>query len=220
MLLTISPSFAVFVLRRPILTTGFAVIHSVLDHHPHHNRFDNRPGWWPKSPASRLPCKSVSFPPSSISASLLRVVYHGWRAYAVLLHSCSTGRLLARSLVPILLQTNRASTSSSAFFPASSKLRSPSRALSSLLCGYFIAAPNALPTCLSLPSAASETESPRRNVSKAVRRVFWRILVFYVSPPPFPLLHAPPSFADRMRLQAIGPANHWHGRALQRRGPA
>lgn len=29
--------------------------------------------------------------------------------------------------------------------------------------------------------AASETESPRRNISKAVRRVFYRILVFYVS---------------------------------------
>lgn len=28
--------------------------------------------------------------------------------------------------------------------------------------------------------AASETESPRRNISKAVRRVFYRILVFYV----------------------------------------
>ncbi|KAI9507038.1 general amino acid permease 1 [Russula earlei] len=29
-------------------------------------------------------------------------------------------------------------------------------------------------------SAASETENPRRNISKAVRRVFWRILIFYV----------------------------------------
>ncbi|KIP01515.1 hypothetical protein PHLGIDRAFT_131234 [Phlebiopsis gigantea 11061_1 CR5-6] len=28
--------------------------------------------------------------------------------------------------------------------------------------------------------AASETESPRRNIGKAVRRVFWRILIFYV----------------------------------------
>ncbi|KAF8902381.1 general amino acid permease 1 [Gymnopilus junonius] len=28
--------------------------------------------------------------------------------------------------------------------------------------------------------AASETESPRRNITKAVGRVFWRILVFYV----------------------------------------
>ncbi|OCH96295.1 general amino acid permease 1 [Obba rivulosa] len=28
--------------------------------------------------------------------------------------------------------------------------------------------------------AASETESPRRNIAKAVRRVFWRILVFYI----------------------------------------
>ncbi|KAI0923590.1 hypothetical protein AcW1_006502 [Taiwanofungus camphoratus] len=28
--------------------------------------------------------------------------------------------------------------------------------------------------------AASETESPRRNITKAVRRVFWRILVFYI----------------------------------------
>ena len=29
-------------------------------------------------------------------------------------------------------------------------------------------------------SAASETESPRRNVVKAVRRVFWRIFLFYI----------------------------------------
>ena len=29
-------------------------------------------------------------------------------------------------------------------------------------------------------SAASETESPRRNIAKAVKRVFWRILIFYV----------------------------------------
>lgn len=29
-------------------------------------------------------------------------------------------------------------------------------------------------------SAASETESPRRNVVKAVRRVFWRIFIFYI----------------------------------------
>ena len=29
-------------------------------------------------------------------------------------------------------------------------------------------------------SAASETESPRRNVVRAVRRVFWRIFIFYI----------------------------------------
>ncbi|CCM02658.1 uncharacterized protein FIBRA_04762 [Fibroporia radiculosa] len=28
--------------------------------------------------------------------------------------------------------------------------------------------------------AASETENPRRNIGKAVRRVFWRILIFYI----------------------------------------
>ncbi|XP_006461751.1 hypothetical protein AGABI2DRAFT_205624 [Agaricus bisporus var. bisporus H97] len=28
--------------------------------------------------------------------------------------------------------------------------------------------------------AASETENPRRNITKAVRRVFWRIIIFYV----------------------------------------
>ena len=33
-------------------------------------------------------------------------------------------------------------------------------------------------------SAASETESPRRNIAKAVQRVFYRIVVFYVSPLP------------------------------------
>lgn len=29
-------------------------------------------------------------------------------------------------------------------------------------------------------SAASETENPRRNIAKAVRRVFWRIIIFYI----------------------------------------
>ncbi|THH28371.1 hypothetical protein EUX98_g5823 [Antrodiella citrinella] len=28
--------------------------------------------------------------------------------------------------------------------------------------------------------AASETQNPRRNISKAVRRVFWRVLIFYI----------------------------------------
>ncbi len=28
--------------------------------------------------------------------------------------------------------------------------------------------------------AASETTHPRRNVPKAVRRTFWRVLIFYV----------------------------------------
>jgi amino acid transporter len=28
--------------------------------------------------------------------------------------------------------------------------------------------------------AAGETQDPRRNIPKAVRRVFWRILTFYV----------------------------------------
>jgi amino acid permease len=37
-----------------------------------------------------------------------------------------------------------------------------------------------------LCSAASETENPRRNIAKAVRRVFYRIVVFYVRPPPSP----------------------------------
>jgi yeast amino acid transporter len=33
---------------------------------------------------------------------------------------------------------------------------------------------------LILVSTAAETESPRRNIGKAVRRVFWRIIIFYV----------------------------------------
>lgn len=28
--------------------------------------------------------------------------------------------------------------------------------------------------------AASETQNPRRNIAKAVRRVFWRIAIFYI----------------------------------------
>lgn len=35
-------------------------------------------------------------------------------------------------------------------------------------------------TLSSVCSAASETESPRTNIAKAVRRVFYRIVVFYV----------------------------------------
>lgn len=34
---------------------------------------------------------------------------------------------------------------------------------------------------MALYSAASETESPRRNITKAVHRVFYRIIIFYVS---------------------------------------
>jgi len=33
----------------------------------------------------------------------------------------------------------------------------------------------------SIYSAASETESPRRNIAKAIRRVFYRLCIFYVS---------------------------------------
>jgi len=36
-----------------------------------------------------------------------------------------------------------------------------------------------IPFCV-FRSAASETESPRRNIAKAIKRVFWRILIFYV----------------------------------------
>jgi yeast amino acid transporter len=28
--------------------------------------------------------------------------------------------------------------------------------------------------------AGGEAENPRRNIPKAIRRVFWRILIFYV----------------------------------------
>ncbi|CAE6483557.1 unnamed protein product [Rhizoctonia solani] len=41
--------------------------------------------------------------------------------------------------------------------------------------------PGAFNTCgILLPGAASETENPRRNIAKAVQRVFYRIVVFYV----------------------------------------
>ena len=32
----------------------------------------------------------------------------------------------------------------------------------------------------SIASAAAETRSPRRNIPKAARRIFWRILIFYI----------------------------------------
>ena len=37
-----------------------------------------------------------------------------------------------------------------------------------------------LPTHSGHCSAASEIESPRRNVVRAARRVFWRIFIFYI----------------------------------------
>lgn len=37
-----------------------------------------------------------------------------------------------------------------------------------------------MPVANFIRSAASETENPRRNIAKAVRRVFYRILIFYV----------------------------------------
>lgn len=49
-------------------------------------------------------------------------------------------------------------------------------------------------------SAASETESPRRNIAKAVRRVFYRILVFYVRPPS---CYSQRKFVDQI-LQILG----------------
>jgi len=40
--------------------------------------------------------------------------------------------------------------------------------------------PNDEPISDFIHSAASETENPRRNIAKAVRRVFYRICTFYV----------------------------------------
>lgn len=56
---------------------------------------------------------------------------------------------------------------------------------------------NILLTVCIIPSAASETVSPRRNIAKAVDRVFWRILVFYVS-----MLHAPERRFDLKLLRS------------------
>lgn len=46
--------------------------------------------------------------------------------------------------------------------------------------GIHLTIRTSLPTHSYYCSAASETESPRRNVVKAVRRVFWRIFIFYI----------------------------------------
>lgn len=52
--------------------------------------------------------------------------------------------------------------------------------------------------------AGSETQSPRRNIAKAVRRVFWRILVFYMLSVFVVTLVVPSS--DRLLLRQTGTA--------------
>lgn len=68
-------------------------------------------------------------------------------------------------------------------------------------------------------SAASETESPRRNIAKAVRRVFYRILVFYVSSCSFSS-----TFRSKFMIlihfrTAPGYPHYWHARCLRRSRP-
>lgn len=52
--------------------------------------------------------------------------------------------------------------------------------------------------------AASETQSPRRNISKAVKRVFWRILFFYLIAVFVVTLVVPSN--NRLLLRATGTA--------------
>ncbi|KZP04955.1 general amino acid permease 1 [Athelia psychrophila] len=52
--------------------------------------------------------------------------------------------------------------------------------------------------------AGSETQSPRRNIGKAVRRVFWRILIFYMLSVFVVTLIVPSN--DRLLLRATGNA--------------
>jgi len=59
-------------------------------------------------------------------------------------------------------------------------------------------------------SAASETESPRRNIAKAVRRVFYRIIIFYVRPASTPVSPRTQKFLTDFRN-----SHHWHACCLQ-----
>ena len=53
----------------------------------------------------------------------------------------------------------------------------------------------------SVCSAASETESPRTNIAKAVRRVFYRIIVFYVRAS---FLRHDPRLFTKISVQILG----------------
>lgn len=92
------------------------------------------------------------------------------------------GRIPVSSRVPDW-STTSAPTDSWQFCQSSYRLLSVYRAWSSLPCTSSGGSHKGLIHRSSLDfafsSAASETESPRRNIAKAVRRVFWRILIFY-----------------------------------------
>ena len=93
----------------------------------------------------------------------------------------SIGNILVPSLVLDSSKT-RPQTTSWVGCPSSCRQASLSRVWSSSRC-WFLSYPSSpfrtysdIDPC----SAASETENPRRNISKAVRRVFWRIVIFYI----------------------------------------
>ena len=147
------------------------LIHSALDHGSH-SHWPHRRSWRRARPlAPRLPGSSAS----SLASCP--------RRFAEAIHLCSsTGRTLALSQA----QGSSARcprTASWASFPSLSRLRSRSRVWSSSRCTSL--SPVHCPCgggsdFESVCSAASETESPRTNIAKAVRRVFYRIVVFYV----------------------------------------
>ena len=95
----------------------------------------------------------------------------------------STGRTLVSLLVQAWSLTTLALIASSESSLYWCRLHSHSREWNLLPCRCCIIC-QGKPLTDGVYSAASETENPRRNIAKAVRRVFYRICIFYVSCPP------------------------------------
>lgn len=97
----------------------------------------------------------------------------------------SSGNTLALSMVLDWSPNMSALIASLQFSVSSCRLPSPSKEWNWSLCECQLSPCVWFRGLTCFSSAASETESPRRNIAKAVRRVFWRILIFYVCLPYF-----------------------------------
>ena len=93
----------------------------------------------------------------------------------------NSGKILVPWTLAAISSATSAWVASSPSFPCLSRPRSHSRVWNLSLCTKQCLLWGVLRNWFIRFSAASETESPRRNISKAVRRVFYRILIFYVS---------------------------------------
>jgi amino acid transporter len=68
--------------------------------------------------------------------------------------------------------------------------------------------------------AASETENPRRNIAKAVRRVFYRILVFYILGVLITGMLIPYDDPNLLQCKYSLAFDHTTGYVTNKRGPA